>query len=173
MQAYCRRSLVTHVTARRLCAQSSLHDDIRDNATAFGAILRKERSARILYEDSDFLAFRNIKPYARLAGLVIPKRRVPQDPAGLGAAHLTLIERLKEIGQMIVHKEHPEAARASDYWLKFHMPPHISVEHLHLHVIAPVSAIGDFRTIARFCDPRLACDVELVLARMREESTCT
>lgn len=64
---------------------STLRDDIAQNRTAFGPLLRKERPARVLYEDAHFLAFRNIKPYAPLAALVIPKRFVLQDPEGLSA----------------------------------------------------------------------------------------
>lgn len=153
-----------------MCAgrQTALARDILQNPTVFGQILRKERSARILFEDSEFLAFRNLKPYARLAGLVIPKEWVPQDPLALTWKHLPLVRRLRAIGRHIVECEQPGVARRRDYWLKFHIPPHISVDHLHLHVIAPVSRIAKWDVIARFTDPRKACDVESVVQRLAQ-----
>ena len=149
--------------------RAALLSSIRRNRTPFGALLRGERSCKKLHEDEDILAFRNIKPYAPLAGLVIPKRFVKQDPLGLSHEHLELVQRLKQVAEEIVQREMPAAATARDYWLRFHRPPHISVEHLHLHVVAPVSTIAKWEVIARFCDPSLACDVDDVLARMREE----
>ena len=152
------------ILARRGC--SSLARDIRTNSTVFGAILRRERSARILFEDDEVLAFRNIKPYAPLAGLVIPKRFVRQDPMGLVAQHRDMVLRLRAVGELIVAREQPAAAASRDYWLKFHQRGAHSVEHLHLHVVAPVSTIGKWDVIARFTDPKLACDVHEVLQRL-------
>eukprot|EP00966_Prymnesium_polylepis_P039417 914470-Prymnesium_polylepis.1 len=53
--------------------------------TQFGWSFAGERSVRVLHDDAKYMAFRNIKPYAPLAALVIPKRFVEQDPMGLGA----------------------------------------------------------------------------------------
>jgi len=145
----------------------SLEEDIQHNSTAFGKILRKKHTVRILYEDADFLAFPNIKRYAPLAALIIPKRFIPQDPLGLQHEHLELILKMKAIGEKIVKKENLGAWRNEDYWLKFHRPPHISVEHLHLHVVAPFSQITKWDVIARFCDKKLACDVDDVILKLR------
>ena len=154
---------------RGLTTLVGLQEDILHNRTAFGAILRKERSARVLFEDASYLAFRNIKPYAPLAALVIPKRHLSQDPDGLDAHHLNMVCRMKAIGEDIVRSEHPEALSSRDFWLKFHRKPYISVDHLHLHVVAPFSRISRWDTIARFCDPERACDVEEVIGRLRTD----
>mmetsp|Transcript_15934 Transcript_15934/g.40446 ORF Transcript_15934/g.40446 Transcript_15934/m.40446 type:complete len:90 (+) Transcript_15934:372-641(+) len=81
--------------------------------------------------------------------------------------HLETVSRMREIGLAVIARDQPVASGARDFWLKFHKPPHISVEHLHLHVIAPVSTISKWDTIVRFCDEGLACDVLDVLARLR------
>ena len=79
--------------------------------------------------------------------------------------HHGMVLRLKEIGEEIVTREMPAAEKQRDYWLKFHLPPHNSVDHLHLHVLAPASSISRWDVIVRFCDPELACDVQDVLQR--------
>ncbi|CAD7967675.1 unnamed protein product [Amoebophrya sp. A120] len=193
-------------------ATSSLADDIEHNPTAFGKILRNEKPAeQILYEDTEFLAFKNIKPYAPLAGLIIPKRRVRQDPMNLPKDdfHLNLVEKMRAIGLKLARK-HLDVAAVSrrgvslgqqdvsnqhscttnakntnasgllpfsvsekpdfdenDFWLKFHLPPYNTVDHLHLHVLAPVSQIRKWHTITIFTDPAKACDVADVLDRLR------
>ena len=154
-------------TTVRRCS-TSLEEDMERNSTVFGKILRNKHTVKIIYEDDKYLAFPNIKRYAPLACLIIPKRFIPQNPLGLPSDRLELILEMKEIGQKIVHKENPSSFKDGDFWLKFHKPPYTSVEHLHLHVIAPVSQITKWDIIARFCDKKMACDVDDVIIKMRQ-----
>ena len=145
----------------------SLAEDIAANPTAFGKVLRGQTSRdRILYEDDLYLAFRNVKPYARLAGLVIPKRAHPHDPDGLTPDMLPTVQRMKAIALEIARREQPGPCQAGDLWLRFHRPPFHSVDHLHLHVLAPVSQIAAWRTIALFAEGPRAVDVDTVLRRL-------
>ena len=114
-----------------------LAEDIEKNPTVFGELLRGEAPIRKVHECDTYLAFRNVKNYAPLAGLVIPKRRRPQDPDGLGKADVSLLEDMRRIALEVCQREQPEAFAKKDYWLRFHRRPWHSVDHLHLHVLAP------------------------------------
>ena len=46
-------------------------------ATLFTKIIRGEIPCDKVYEDDDFLAFRDIRPQAKVHALVIPKRHIP------------------------------------------------------------------------------------------------
>eukprot|EP00746_Dinoflagellata_sp_MGD_P098572 gnl/MRDRNA2_/MRDRNA2_39812_c0_seq1.p1 gnl/MRDRNA2_/MRDRNA2_39812_c0~~gnl/MRDRNA2_/MRDRNA2_39812_c0_seq1.p1 ORF type:complete len:200 (+),score=33.82 gnl/MRDRNA2_/MRDRNA2_39812_c0_seq1:163-762(+) len=145
----------------------SLSDDVKNNETAFGKIVRGEGAPRLLYQDAEYIAFRNVKPYAKLAGLVVPRRFVPQDPFNLSKECLPIIEQLKTIGELIIQTEQPDAYRDRDYWMRFHLPPHNSVEHLHLHVIAPASSVTKWEIRVIFNDVQYACDVDVILENLR------
>lgn len=152
---------------------STLAEDIEGNPTVFGKLLRREQPVRVLHEDETYFAFRNIKPYAELAGLVIPKRRLLQDPDALTAEDLPVVEDLKRIALEICAKEKPEAFKAKDYWLRFHRRPFNSVDHLHLHVLAPVSQVSVWTTLAFFAHGLHAADVDAVIARLRGPDAAT
>lgn len=154
----------------------TIKEDIENNQTVFGKILQgvikrdKSSESKILYEDSEFLAFRNIKPYAKLTALVIPKRFILQNPDDLSHEHLDVIIRMKEIAlHDIVKKYEPEAYSKKDYWLRFHRPPYNSVKHLHLHILAPRSEITKWETLLVMGDTKRSCDVDDVINRMNKE----
>ena len=92
-----------------------LAEDIEKNPTVFGELLRGEAPIRKLHECETYLAFRNVKNYAPLAGLVIPKRRRPQDPDGLGKSDVALLEDMRRIALEVCQREQPEAFAANDY----------------------------------------------------------
>ena len=53
-----------------------LQQDIQNNPTVFGAILRGEIPADKVYEDEHIFAFKDIAPKAKVHVLVIPKKRI-------------------------------------------------------------------------------------------------
>ena len=68
------------------------------NKTVFGAILRNELPATILYEDERVLCFRDIRPVSKHHSLVIPKRHIAHsgaltrdDRVSLPSSHLRRI----------------------------------------------------------------------------------
>eukprot|EP00534_Pseudo-nitzschia_fraudulenta_P011879 CAMPEP_0201219886 /NCGR_PEP_ID=MMETSP0851-20130426/191306_1 /ASSEMBLY_ACC=CAM_ASM_000631 /TAXON_ID=183588 /ORGANISM="Pseudo-nitzschia fraudulenta, Strain WWA7" /LENGTH=291 /DNA_ID=CAMNT_0047509583 /DNA_START=122 /DNA_END=997 /DNA_ORIENTATION=+ len=123
------------------------------NPTVFGRILRGELKTRFLAETDDLLVFQDIQPRAPLHCLVIPKRWISSvlDLASSGDSEnsvslpsLSLLEEMKETARTLVRDRYPEAYEQNDYVLCFHIPPFNSVDHLHLHVLAPASSMADF-----------------------------
>jgi hypothetical protein len=80
---------------------------------------------------------------------------------------LPVVEDLKRIALDICAREKPDAFKAKDYWLRFHRRPFNSVDHLHLHVLAPVSQVSVWTTLVFFAHGLHAADVDDVLARLR------
>lgn len=144
-----------------------LAEDIERNPTVFGELLRGEALVQKLHECDTYLAFRNIKPYAPLAGLVIPKRRRPQDPDGLVKSDVSLLEDMQRIALDVCQREQPEAFAADDYWLRFHRRPWNSVGHLHLHVLAPASKASAGTAFVFLAGSPWSFDANLLLEKLR------
>mmetsp|Transcript_6839 Transcript_6839/g.18572 ORF Transcript_6839/g.18572 Transcript_6839/m.18572 type:complete len:128 (-) Transcript_6839:85-468(-) len=67
----------------------------------------------------------------------------------------------------ILEKEQPEAAAAGDYTLCFHVPPFNSVDHLHLHVLAPASRMSLYSRIVRYnCWAGWCTSIQHVVGRL-------
>ena len=114
-----------------------------------------------------YLAFRNVKNYAPLAGLVIPKRRRPQDPDGLRKVDVALLEDMRRIALEVCQREQPEAFAANDYWLRFHRRPWHSVDHLHLHVLAPASKVSSWTAFIFLAGSPWSLDADALLEKLR------
>ena len=101
--------------------------------TLFGKIIKREIPAKIVYEDDQCLAFRDINPQAPTHVLLIPKKEIPrladatpQDQAVLGHLMLVAGKIARDLGvedafRLVVNN----GADAGQ-----------SVFHLHLHIIA-------------------------------------
>ena len=101
--------------------------------TLFGKIINREIPAKIVYEDDQCLAFRDINPQAPTHVLLIPKKEIPrladatpQDQAVLGHLMLVAGKIARDLGvedafRLVVNN----GADAGQ-----------SVFHLHLHIIA-------------------------------------
>lgn len=83
----------------------TLAQDIQENPTVFGKILRDEIPAKKVYEDEHILAFHDIAPAAKVHVLVIPKKRIlsaatcsDADKAILGHLHVKISEIAKMLG---------------------------------------------------------------------------
>lgn len=142
-------------------------DHYAANPTVFGRILAGQLPCRVLRETPDCLAFVDRTPRAPLHALVIPKRYVPSlfdvtvDDRGL-------LEELRAIGRDLAQTYAPEAFAAGDYRLCFHVPPFNSVDHLHLHVLAPVSDMAPYYRFVKYQDnARWSLGVDRTLRRLR------
>lgn len=130
-------------TSTSLLSPSPDGVDYSTNPTVFGKILQGSSKTKILDESTDFLAFQDIRPRAALHGLVIPKRYIPSilDVNDNNSHSLQLTRQMEEMAhgllkQQLTPKQYQEER---DYILCFHIPPFNSVDHLHLHVLAPAS----------------------------------
>jgi diadenosine tetraphosphate (Ap4A) HIT family hydrolase len=119
--------------------------DYSDNPTVFGKILRGEASAAVFIETEAFLAFRDIQPRAPFHALIIPKGLV-ESVFELTDLDVVLLDEMTTMAQKLVQESQPTAYADQDYLLCFHIPPFNSVQHLHLHVLAPMSQLP---TLAR------------------------
>ena len=101
--------------------------------TIFEKIASREIPAEIVYEEEDFLAFRDIHPQAPVHALIIPKRCIPRlaeatedDSALLGrmllaSKKIALQLGVLESGYRLVINNGPDAGE--------------SVPHLHIHLL--------------------------------------
>jgi diadenosine tetraphosphate (Ap4A) HIT family hydrolase len=127
-----------------------------ENPSVFGKILRGETAVLTLYESCDLLAFQDKTPRAKLHALVISKRFIPT-VASLTRDDLPLLDDMRAAALDLIEQHHPKALVESDYILCFHVPPFNSVNHLHLHVLAPASEMtfchqfGKYQVGTRWC----------------------
>jgi len=101
--------------------------------TIFEKIANREIPADIVYEEGDFIAFRDVNPQAPVHVLIIPKRHIPRlaeatdgDAPLLGRMLLASQKiaaqlGVKESGYRIVINNGPDAGE--------------SVPHLHMHLL--------------------------------------
>ncbi|HEU4740163.1 MAG TPA: HIT domain-containing protein [Meiothermus sp.] len=101
-----------------------------DNPTVFGKIIRRELPADIVYEDEEFIAFKDIRPRSRVHILVCPKEYIPtladypdteEGALKLGKLMLTANRIAKQIG-------------LEGYFLRIHVGEGGGQEVFHVHV---------------------------------------
>ena len=86
---------------------------------------------------------------------------------------LEVVRRLRQIALDVVRREAPTAHATGDFALRFHRPPFNSMDHLHLHALAPASAMTWRARVAFWIgaggvgsSSPWACDVDDVVARL-------
>ena len=130
--------------------------DYAENPSVFGRILRGESPALTLYESQELLAFQDRSPKAKLHALVIPKRYI-STVSSLTKGDLHTLQDMRAAGLELIEKYQPQAFQRDDYILCYHVPPFNSVDHLHLHVLAPASEMsvmyrfGKYRVGTMWC----------------------
>lgn len=102
--------------------------------TVFEKIARREIPADIIYEEDDFLAFRDVNPQAPVHLLIIPKRCIPRLSAA-GDGDAALIGRMVLAAKKIARQL---GAQESGYRLVINNGPDAgeSLPHLHIHLLA-------------------------------------
>ena len=164
------------------------NDYYSNNPSVFGKILSGEIPARNYLESTELLAFRDRSPKAPLHALVIPKRYVKTVYSLRGNSNrsddddecdsesekdhedndIHLIQNMRQMGLDILKQQQPEAFAIDDYILCFHIPPFNSVDHLHLHVLAPASEMNWlYREIKYKCGARWCTSDLDVIERLK------
>mmetsp|Transcript_9074 Transcript_9074/g.14765 ORF Transcript_9074/g.14765 Transcript_9074/m.14765 type:complete len:157 (-) Transcript_9074:3410-3880(-) len=91
---------------------------------------------KLLFEDDEFVAFETKDPRAKFHQLVVPRVHVDQKCVSrIEHTRFGMLTRMVDIGESLLD-ELPERERCGSR-LVFHRPPFNSVNHLHLHVMAP------------------------------------
>jgi len=111
----------------------------------FCKIINKEIPSEIIYEDDNFLAFKDIHPIAPVHVLIIPKN------------HIETINDLKNedgelMGKMIIAARDiakKQGIADNGYKLLFRVGQHggQEVEHIHLHLIGGAKLHEDIRPV--------------------------
>ena len=138
------------------------------NPSVFGRILEGTLPSIPYVESTELYAFQDIRPRAQLHALVIPKIFITSVKCLLSTCsccshtnrkffkeetktimdidsidrRLSLLLDMKNMALSILEKEQPQVLQKRDYILCFHVPPYNSVDHLHLHVLAPASQMN-------------------------------
>lgn len=105
-----------------------------DQDNIFAKILRDEIPSERVYEDDEFIAFRDIAPAAPTHIVLIPRGEPPTAPAGLVDGDSAWVGRMVVAASKIA----AEQGMAEDgYRLVFNSGEHAgqAVEHLHLHIL--------------------------------------
>lgn len=114
-------------------------DDILDETCIFCRIANgDEPYTEILAEDEELICFQDIDPGAPHHYLVIPKQHI-HSCLSLQADDIGLVRRMADMGRDVLKAR--DVTDFEDISLGFHVPPFITVPHLHLHVLAPFSQI--------------------------------
>ena len=104
----------------------------------FCQIMSKDAPGKIELENEKFVIFRTIKPYARTHLICCPRSHIETVHSLKGADDANLVEEMVSFGKdALTILEPNEKAKFC-----FHIPPFNSINHLHLHCIAPVDQMS-------------------------------
>jgi len=112
-----------------------------ENPSVFGPILRGELPVLTLKETPLLLGFQDRTPRAPLHALIIPKQYI-KSVFELNEKDIDLLGDMHDMAMDLIQTYYPKAAKREDYILCYHVPPFNSVDHLHLHVLAPASEMS-------------------------------
>jgi hypothetical protein len=75
---------------------------------------------------------------------------------------------MQNMAVQLLQEQHPVAYEQGDYTLCFHIPPFNSVDHLHLHVLAPASQMKTYFRFVKYQTGTVWCtSLMKVLQRLR------
>ncbi|CAL8314220.1 unnamed protein product [Boreogadus saida] len=100
----------------------------------------EDEYTELVRKNDDMVCFRDIYPAAPHHFLVIPRQHI-KSCSSLTKKHAPLVQQMADMGRAALQDQ--GITDMQDIRLGFHQPPYISVDHLHLHVLAPASRIDD------------------------------
>lgn len=99
----------------------------------FCKIHDREAPGNIVYQNSRYVVFSTHLPVTKCHLLVTPRRHIQNINSFTGLNGAKLLYNLKQIGILALRKVNKlEEIKAR---FCFHIPPHNSIDHLHLHAI--------------------------------------
>lgn len=101
----------------------------------------EDEEAEIMKKSEELVCFRDIDPAAPHHFLVVPTEHI-RDGLSLHRGHAGLVKRMAQMGVAVLRDQ--GVTDMTNVRLGFHKPPYISVNHLHLHVLAPASQISQY-----------------------------
>ncbi|TDH00408.1 hypothetical protein EPR50_G00188010 [Perca flavescens] len=99
----------------------------------------QDKETEVIKKNKELVCFRDIDPAAPHHYLVVPIQHI-HSCLSLRRGHIGLVKRMAEMGKTVLHDQ--GVTDMKDIRLGFHQPPFTSVDHLHLHVLAPSSQIS-------------------------------
>ncbi|XP_051264623.1 adenosine 5'-monophosphoramidase HINT3-like isoform X2 [Dicentrarchus labrax] len=101
----------------------------------------QDKETEIIKKNKELVCFRDIYPAAPHHYLVVSIQHI-HSCHSLHRGHTGLVKRMAEMGKAVLHEQ--GITDMNDIRLGFHQPPYTSVDHLHLHVLAPSSQISKY-----------------------------
>jgi len=107
-----------------------------DPNCVFCKIVRGEIPSNKVYEDEELLAFHDIRPWAPVHFLIIPKQHIPS-MAQVGDEHAALLGRMMVLAPRLAAQEGAQPYPQGGFRIVVNTGEHggQEVHHLHLHVI--------------------------------------
>ncbi|XP_066558171.1 adenosine 5'-monophosphoramidase HINT3 [Amia ocellicauda] len=147
--------------------KSRAQADGYDKTCIFCKIGSQQTDTELVHFDGDLACFKDIKPGAPQHYLVVPVKHVG-NCRSLTKDHVPLVEKMVEVGKSVLQKNN--ITDLSDVRLGFHWPPFSSVNHLHLHVLAPASEMGFMSKIFYRIDSYWFVTAEQLIQRLNSLS---
>jgi len=122
--------------------------DFKDDKCIFCTIATgNDPSTTLLVDNETVVAFADIKPVAEHHYLVIPKKNNPHisNVKQLSSNDIDLVNYMKDQGVQLLESKGVDIEQAL---FGFHWPPFNTVNHLHLHCIAPASDMSFLHRVA-------------------------
>ncbi|XP_057651378.1 adenosine 5'-monophosphoramidase HINT3-like isoform X2 [Diorhabda carinulata] len=123
-----------------------------DQNCIFCKIVCGEAPSEILFQNDEIIVFKDIKPASKHHYLVVPKNHIINVNHLVTKEDKLLVQKMKEIGNRLLELN---GGDSKDARLGFHCPPYNTVDHLHLHVISPVSEMEPY--YQQVFQPHLLC----------------
>ncbi|XP_028295758.1 histidine triad nucleotide-binding protein 3-like [Gouania willdenowi] len=115
-------------------------EEFLDDGCIFCLIANEEdKEAEVIQRSNELVCFKDICPAAPHHYLVVPRKHI-MSCLLLNKEQIGLVEKMAEMGKDVLRAR--GVTDMNDISLGFHQPPYTSVDHLHLHVLAPKSQIS-------------------------------
>uniref|UniRef100_A0A0N4ZT11 Adenosine 5'-monophosphoramidase HINT3 n=1 Tax=Parastrongyloides trichosuri TaxID=131310 RepID=A0A0N4ZT11_PARTI len=127
---------------------------------------------KVLKETDDLAIVKDIKPHAKHHYLVLSKKHIGKID-DVRASDIDFIKQMESVGREYLRyalKAKGEADIVEDMLrIGFHQSPFLTVKHLHMHVLYPISSMGIITRHVVFRPGRFFKPVTEVLVEMQDE----